>query len=94
MTDKEWYESTIKFKYIQFSGMQDIKLLDSFLSDTDYLVMFEEDKLCLITSRGCNEFSKIYEGDYIIKTKLNNVYVIDKYTFNNMEVTNNKSSVE
>ena len=74
---------TLEYQHMQFLDMQDIDLLKSFLSGTDYFITPGTQELYLFKSYD-ETFQRVDIGNYIIKTKSNNVFVVDKDTFNNM----------
>ena len=81
---------TLEYQYMQFLDMQDVDLLKSFLSNTDYFIVVEKYGCALY--KGSGEFSQMfYVGDYVIKTKSNNVFVVDKETFDRWACKNDES---
>lgn len=78
----QWFEGTIEYQYVEYSDAQDIDEVKDLLKDTIYFVNRIGNATHIIRSSNSNFI--LEEGNVVIKTKSNNIYVVDKETFDNM----------
>ena len=78
----QWFEGTIEYQFVEYDDAQDIDKVKNLLAGTNYYVSGLNDTSTLVINSKTSNFI-VEEGTVIIKTKSNNVYVVDKETFDN-----------
>lgn len=88
ITHTKWHTSKFDYQFIEYIDAQDIDELKQFVDGTNYKIINMAGLGIYLDDTTRFFHQCIKEGDYIIKTKLNNIYVVNKETFDNMEVDN------
>lgn len=78
----QWFSSELEYQYVEYDDAQDIDKVKNLLAGTNYYVSGLNDTSTLVINSKTSNFI-VEEGTVIIKTKSNNVYVVDKETFDN-----------
>lgn len=82
----QWFSVELEYQYVEYNDAQDIDKVEDLLKDTIYYINKIGNTTLMIRSSKSNFI--LEEGNVVIKTKSNNIYVVDKETFDNMEVDN------
>ena len=80
----QWFEGTIEYQFVEYDDAQDIDKVKNLLAGTNYYVSGLNDTSTLVINSKTSNFI-LEEGNVVIKTKSNNIYVVDKETFDNWE---------
>ena len=77
----QWFTGELEYQYVEYNDVQDIDEVKYLLRDTIYYVNRIGNATFMIRSSKSKFI--LDTGNIILKTKSNNVYVIDKETFDN-----------
>ena len=80
--DPMWFTAELEYQFVEYDDAQDIDKVKDLLKDTIYWVNRIGNATHIIRSSNSNFI--LEEGNVVIKTRSNNVYVVDKETFDNM----------